>query len=144
MLSTTAEYALRAIIYIASQQDMPTRREIANATQVPEAYLVKVLGLLEQSQLILAKRGPGGGYSLVDAVESTTVFDVISAIAELPRIEKCPLGLSDHATLCPLHARLDEVARLAEEAYRQTKLSDLLPRARGNRCHFPKRRTTEN
>lgn len=139
MLSTTAEYALRAMVYLASSPNVPTRREIAAATLIPEAYLVKVLRLLEQAELITAKRGPGGGYRFNGDVDSVTVFDVISAISELPRIEKCPLGLTEHVKLCPLHARLDEVARLAEEAYRQTPLSDLLPKRSSSRCDFPKR-----
>jgi Rrf2 family protein len=139
MLSTTAEYALRAMVFIASNPSVPTRREIAAATQIPEAYLVKVLRLLERAELIRTKRGPGGGYSLFSDVNTITVFDVISAISELPRIEKCPLGLTDHVRLCRLHARLDEVARLAEEAYRQTPLSDLLPiRGTSKHCEFPK------
>lgn len=139
MLSTTAEYALRAMVFIANSGGTPTRREIAAATLVPEAYLVKVLRLLEQSGLIAAKRGPGGGFLLVTAVDNVTVFDVISAVSELPRIEKCPLGLTEHVTLCPLHARLDEVARLAEEAYRNTRLRDLFPKRKGKSCDFPKR-----
>jgi Rrf2 family protein len=139
MLSTTAEYALRAMVYLASSQSVPTRREIAAATLIPEAYLVKVLQLLEQAELITAKRGPGGGYLFNGDVETVTVFDVISAISELPRIEKCPLGLKEHVKLCPLHARLDQVARLAEEAYRKTPLSDLLPKRSSSRCDFPKK-----
>lgn len=139
MLSTTAEYALRATIFLGSCSGTPTRREIAAATQIPEAYLVKVLRLLEKSGLIRAKRGPGGGFSLVSNVEDVTVYDVISAISELPRIQQCPLGLRDHVTLCPLHARLDEVARLAEEAYRNTPLSDLIPKRKGGSCDFPRK-----
>jgi Rrf2 family protein len=138
MLSTTAEYALRVMVYFASNPGLKTRREIASATEIPEAYLVKVLRLVEVAGLIATKRGPGGGYSLNCKMEQVTVFDVISAVAELPRIEKCPLGLSEHVKLCPLHARLDEVARLAEEAYRQTLLSDLIPKRQSKSCDFPK------
>jgi Rrf2 family protein len=143
MLSTTAEYGLRAMVFIASHSHIPTRQEIASATQIPSAYLVKVLKLLEQAELITSKRGPGGGYNLTGTAESCTVYDIISAIAELPRIEKCPLGLTEHIQLCPLHARLDEVARLAEEAYRQTTLAELLPgRGKSDQCAFPTKLNT--
>ena len=117
MLSSTAEYALRVAVYLAVHADCrPTRKEIAVASGIPVAYLVKVLRKLELSQLIQSKRGPGGGYSLTKEPGEISAFDVISAVAEIPRIKKCPLGLSNHLRLCPLHARLDSVARLAEEA----------------------------
>ena len=44
MLSQTVEYALRAVVYLAMHSPDPqTTAAIAKATQVPTAYLAKVL-----------------------------------------------------------------------------------------------------
>ncbi len=50
MFSQTAEYALRAVVYLASQPGTPrTTQEIAKATQVPTGYLSKVMQSLGAS-----------------------------------------------------------------------------------------------
>ena len=44
MITQTAEYALRAIVFLADQQGAPkTTQQIAEATQVPAGYLAKVM-----------------------------------------------------------------------------------------------------
>lgn len=44
MISQTAEYALRAVVYLGSQTGQPTTTQrIAAATQVPVGYLSKVM-----------------------------------------------------------------------------------------------------
>ncbi|MCA9127556.1 MAG: Rrf2 family transcriptional regulator [Planctomycetales bacterium] len=142
MLSKTAEYALRVVVFLVGESSrMPTRAEIATSTRVPLAYLTKVLRSLEHAGIVKPKRGPGGGFLLSRDKQSLTVYDVIAAVAELPRIKACPLGISTHKELCPLHARLDAVAKLTEDAYRQTLVLDLLPYRQnqrpGNGCSFP-------
>lgn len=141
MLSLTAEYALRVTVLLAqrSAEIMP-RKEIAAATQVPASYLVKVLTGMESAGILSSKKGPGGGYWLTASPDQLSVFDVLSAVSELPRIRACPLGIAEHKRLCPLHARLDEVAAYAEKAYRDTKITDLLPASAGkSKCRFPVR-----
>ncbi|MEZ6136642.1 MAG: Rrf2 family transcriptional regulator [Pirellulaceae bacterium] len=139
MLTKTAEYALRIVVFLAGNDNsVRTRRAVATATGVPLAYLTKVFSSLEGAGLVMTKRGPGGGYQLAAAPESISTYDVITAVSELPRVQDCPLGISSHVRLCPLHARLDEVAKLTEEAYRQTSIAELLPQPRSTGCIFPR------
>ena len=50
MISQTAEYALRAIVYLSDQERKPrTTVQIAKATQVPAGYLAKVMQSLKES-----------------------------------------------------------------------------------------------
>lgn len=144
MISTTAEYALRAVVYLASTGGKTiVREEVARQTQVPSDYLVKVMKALDSAEIIVSIRGPGGGYRLERSADELTVYDVVSAVTELPRIKTCPLGIEEHVNLCPLHARLDEVAALTEAAFRATPISDLLPRkSRKPKCTFPTTKKT--
>lgn len=140
MINTTAEYALRAVVYLASaENDTLGRTLIVEHTQIPSNYLVKVMKMLEVAGIIQSRRGPGGGYRLVCEPNDLSVYDVVIAVSGFQRIESCPLGIREHIHLCPLHARLDAVAALAEQALRQTSISDLIPPAKkGPQCIFPK------
>ncbi len=140
MINATAEYALRAVVYLAGyDSEFVSRDRIAQETRIPSDYLVRVLMSLDEAGILSSQRGRSGGYRLNRDVDELTVYDVIAAVSALPRIDKCPLGIAEHIDLCPLHARLDEVAALADAAYRATLISELLPNKRKAKagCTFP-------
>lgn len=128
MFSQTVEYALRAVVCLATTPDQPqTARQIAEATRVPVPYLSKVLQGLGREGLISSQRGLHGGFMLTKPPESLTIYEVIEAVEPLPRLRTCPLGLTAHgARLCPLHRRLDNAMALVEESFRATTLAELL------------------
>lgn len=127
MFSQTAEYALRATVYLASQQGMPrTTQEIAKATQVKIAYLSKVMQSLGRQGLVQSQRGLHGGFTLARPADELTILDIIAAVDPISRIKSCPLGLKDHINLCPLHRRLDLAMKLVEDALRESTLAELL------------------
>jgi Rrf2 family nitric oxide-sensitive transcriptional repressor len=127
MFSQTAEYALRAVVYLASQQGTPrTAQDIAAATQVPTGYLSKVMQELGRKGLVQSQRGLHGGFMLARPADELTVFDIIDAVDPIRRIKSCPLGIPGHVNLCPLHRRLDGAMKLVEDALRKSTLAELL------------------
>ncbi|MHC4413732.1 MAG: RrF2 family transcriptional regulator [Planctomycetota bacterium] len=118
MLSTTAEYALRIMIYLAEYGDEPlTSDRIAEATKVSPDYTIKVLQLLGRANLVHGQRGRRGGFHLDCDPHKTTLLDVVNVIDPLERIKACPLGRDHHRRrLCPLHRRLDDVIRLLHDS----------------------------
>jgi Rrf2 family transcriptional regulator, nitric oxide-sensitive transcriptional repressor len=127
MISQTAEYALRAIVYLADKCDLPqTTQQIAEVTRVPAGYLAKVLQTLGRSGIVRAQRGLHGGFTLAVPPEELTVLDVVQAVDPVQRIEHCPLGIPDHTSLCPLHARLDATAAMVEKALGSSTIAELL------------------
>jgi Rrf2 family transcriptional regulator, nitric oxide-sensitive transcriptional repressor len=127
MLSRTAEYALRAIVWLSDHPETSiTGQALAAATQVPPDYLAKVMQCLVRAGLVEAQRGKNGGFSLVSTPEDTTILDVINAVEPVRRIRTCPLGLAGHESLCPLHRSLDNIAGQLERAYGAIRLADLL------------------
>jgi Rrf2 family protein len=139
MISTTAQYALRAVVYLSRiESGFTSRSEIAEATLVPHEYLLKVLNELDQAGLVESRRGPGGGYQLTRSADEITSLEVVLAVDTIPRIDQCPLGISDHETLCPLHRLLDDASRRVEEAFAQVKISDLITNRKSSKsCNFP-------
>ena len=127
MFSQTAEYALRTIVWLASQGGEPrTTEQIAGATKIPAGYLAKILQSLGRARLVDSRRGPNGGFTLAVAAERLSPWNVIEAIDPIRRIEKCPLGLKAHSRkLCPLHHELDESLALIEKKLKKARISDL-------------------
>jgi Rrf2 family protein len=128
MFSQTAEYALRAVVWLAGNPDAPsTTHQIAKATRVPADYLAKVMQALGREGIVLAQRGKKGGFSLTVPAAEITILDVMNAVDPLKRIRTCPLSLKGHgANLCPLHRRLDNAMDQIERAFGETPIADLL------------------
>lgn len=127
MISQTAEYALRAIVYLADQGDAPqTTQQIAEVTRVPAGYLAKVMQSLGRAGLVRAQRGLHGGFTLAVPAKKLTVLDVVQAVDPLRRIEHCPLGIDSHQSLCPLHRRLDNAVAMVEKALGSSTIAELL------------------
>jgi Rrf2 family protein len=141
MISQTAEYALRAIVYLAAEPDAPkTTKQIAEATHVPVGYLSKVLQSLSRAGLISSQRGLYGGSQLLKSPEELSIYEIVHAVEPIQRIRSCPLGLKAHGTrLCPLHRRLDEAMALVEQSFRTTTVAEILAEPSGSRplCEIP-------
>lgn len=141
MISQTAEYALRAIVFLADQEGEPrTTSQIAQATQVPAGYLAKVMQSLGRAGLVRAQRGLNGGFTLAIPPTELTVLTVVNAVDPIRRYHECPLKLPAHGkNLCPLHQQLDDAARTIEELFGSTTVSVLLdvPPRRKPLCRFP-------
>jgi Rrf2 family protein len=128
MLSQTVEYALRAVVQLAAiSPNVSTTAELAKVTQVPPAYLVKVLQALVKADIITSYRGAGGGVSLAHKPDELTILDIVSATDPIQRIRTCPLELVTHGVkLCPLHRRLDAALAQVESAFRNTTLAEVV------------------
>lgn len=131
MISQTVEYALRAVVLLAAGAPAGrTTAQIAEATRIPPAYLVKVLQQLRRAGLLTSRRGVGGGMTLAVAPGDLSLLRVVNAIEPVARIETCPLGLKSHgSSLCALHARLDAAMAATEAAFEETTLADILAEA---------------
>jgi Rrf2 family nitric oxide-sensitive transcriptional repressor len=139
MISQTSEYALRAVVFLAENEPGQTTIAIANATQVPAAYLSKVLQQLAKAGIVKSQRGIGGGFSMLKPPKKLTALDVVNAVDPIVRITKCPLNLEAHAIrLCTLHRRLDEATALMEKAFASTTIAELMTIPRGDNIYtFP-------
>ncbi|MEZ6121908.1 MAG: Rrf2 family transcriptional regulator [Planctomycetaceae bacterium] len=128
MFSQTVEYALRAVIHLAQYAPKARKtQDIAKATQVPAAYLTKVLQNLGAHGIVRLQRGVGGGVSLDRSPDQITILDIVNAVDPIQRITTCPLQLSNHGVrLCALHRRMDNALKGIEEAFGSTTMAELL------------------
>jgi Rrf2 family transcriptional regulator, iron-sulfur cluster assembly transcription factor len=127
MLSQTAEYALRAVLYIAAHEQLVHVDEIAAAVGVPHNYLSKTLHQLVRAGVLASARGPTGGFRLAVAADRLTLQHVVSRFADQGG-RRCLLG---HGTCgevpeCAAHARWSPVATQLHEFFATTTVAALL------------------
>ena len=133
MISQAVEYSLRAMVMLTQSDDVPvTVQSIAEQGQIPAPYLSKLLQGLTRAGLVRSQRGVGGGYLLTRSPAEISLADIINAIEPLQRITKCPLGISGHIALCPLHRKLDQALATIEATFRNTSLQDLCKESGGS------------
>jgi Rrf2 family protein len=101
--------------------------QLADKTQVPRAYLSKVIQGLKSCGLVRSQRGIGGGVFIGRPPEAITVLEVVNAVEPLKRITTCPLGIASHGTnLCPLHAKVDSALEAVEQCFGSSTLAAVI------------------
>ncbi len=109
MLSQKARYAIRAVLYLASEgtEAQPFRVEhLATALNLPPAFLAKVMQELARKGFISSVKGPSGGFFLTEAQRRQTLKELILALDGEALFKGCMLGLPecDASRPCPIHA----------------------------------------
>ncbi|MFV5703816.1 RrF2 family transcriptional regulator [Flavobacterium sp. XS2P12] len=90
MLSHKAKYALKALLFLAQQDENHISRtiEIAEAANIPKKFLEQILLDLKRGHFVGSKQGKFGGYYLLKSKNDITLADIHrlfdGAIALLP------------------------------------------------------------
>ena len=128
MLSQTAEYALRTVVFLADRTERPVRiDEIAAALGIPRNYLSKVLHRLAQESILTSSRGQGGGFRLATAPERIRLLDVVEPFDHIGSQRRCLLGretCSDQRA-CEVHEAWKEVGGRVAAFFAGTTVADL-------------------
>lgn len=107
VLPHTARYALRAMTCLASQPAGTKVRAdvIARATNVPPAFLSKVLRRLVAAGLLRSEKGHHGGFELARPRQAIRFLDVLEAVDLDLMSEECSFGFGrcNRENPCPLH-----------------------------------------
>ncbi len=101
-ISRKIDYALRAMIYLASipgDRVVPFR-DIARSMDTPEDFLAKILKTLADKGLVQSTRGARGGYQLAKPSREISFLDVIEAVEGPVTINLCLDG-KDSCKLSP-------------------------------------------
>lgn len=81
-ISAKEDYAVRAALELAAANGGPLKREeIAQAQQIPIAFLQNILMELRHAEIVEAQRGRDGGFRLARPATQITVADVVRAVS---------------------------------------------------------------
>jgi Rrf2 family protein len=137
MLSQTAEYALRTVLYLAAEQQDSLFRvsEIAEDLDIPRNYLSKTLHQLARAGVLTSSRGKHGGFRLTKSPSKLTLAEVVAPFDGPTGARICLLGRTacSDSNPCPAHGRWKAVSTEVSTFFRETTVGDLLkgPAARG-------------
>ena len=128
ILSQTAVYALKAVLYLSETEgDQPMRvDDIAAALDVPRNYLSKILHVLAREGVLTSTRGPHGGFRLGRTPAELTLESVIRHFDEITTASGCLLGrarCSDEHP-CAAHAHWKSVSLSVRTFLRETTIED--------------------
>ena len=133
MLSSSCEYALRAMLYLATldSDGYVSVQTISDELDISFPFLTKVFQNLNDAGLLESRRGPNGGVALTKSADTITLYDIVVAIDGRDLFEECVLGLPGcgEAEPCPLHEEWSDEKERVERTFRESTLGDL-PEAR--------------
>ncbi|MFN1834223.1 RrF2 family transcriptional regulator [Balneola sp. MJW-20] len=130
MFSTSTQYAIRAIVFMArNKSDRKFRAaEVADELDIPTPYLSKVLQRLARNGIVSSSKGPGGGFFVDDSNLKMRMIDVITTM-EGPRIfNKCILGLDscNEKNPCFLHEEYTQIKKILDKPLYEKDFEDLI------------------
>ena len=129
MLNQSAEYALRAMLYMAQGGDGAYKApDIASALGLPNTYLSKVMHQLVKAGVLRSVRGPMGGYTLARDAGEISLHEVAAPFQALQPRSQCLLGnrACDRAHPCAAHGRWRSINDAVASHLNNTTLADML------------------
>lgn len=130
MLTQTAKYAIRAMVYLAQQDsDMFSQtKEIARKIDVPPNYLGKTLQKLAHARVLDSQKGLYGGFRTARSAHRISLYEIMVAIEAVPRdMVGAHSSRRNRELPADVYWRLGEISSMYIQFLRDTTLADLLP-----------------
>lgn len=131
ILSQTAEYALRAMAWIATRENGEAVRakDLSEAADIPPHYVSKILRRLVLADLLISQKGHGGGFTLSRAPGEIRYIDILQAVDAAPLPNQCAFGWGecDLEHPCPLHRSWSRISDAFQRWAEQRTLADVTP-----------------
>jgi len=136
VLSHTAEYSLKAVLYLAEHAvECPVRASTtADALGIPRDYLSKIMHQLVRAGVLSSARGKRGGFGLAVPPTELTLLSVVSQFDQIEERHSCLLGRPEcnDATPCAAHQRWKAASEQLLSFFRETTVADLLQEVPGS------------
>jgi Rrf2 family transcriptional regulator, iron-sulfur cluster assembly transcription factor len=128
-LTRKGDYAIRGIIYLASQppNKISLLSEIAAAVDVPQTFLAKIFQQFSKTGIVKSFRGTGGGFLLASLPEEITLLQVVEAVEGPILPNRCVLkaGECERDVTCTVHPVWHQVQQKVRGILSNITLKDL-------------------
>ena len=88
-LKLTTDYAIRTVVYLATQSGITSVAEIGSKMGISENYLMKVLKALKDAGLVAGYQGKRGGYAISKKPEEISLWDIVEVMEGTTKINRC-------------------------------------------------------
>ncbi len=127
--SRSAEYAIRAFVYLASvpKGKYAMVKTIAEDSGIPAHFLAKILQQMARKGFLRSSKGPTGGFCLSRDPDEITLLEIVEAIDGLADYQRCPSGLDqcDDQAPCGMHDSWKELRSRIMEYLESTTIGDV-------------------
>lgn len=101
-LTVQTDYALRTLMFLASQDGSQKIDDIARIYGISKNHLMKVVQRLVANGFVNSQRGRGGGLTLADKPEQINIGTVVRAMENTDEFVECQLGADNHCIVTPV------------------------------------------
>ncbi|MCW5983097.1 MAG: Rrf2 family transcriptional regulator [Bryobacteraceae bacterium] len=127
--SRSAEYAIRAFVYLADVPDgkYAMVKNIAEESEIPTHFLAKILQQLARKGFLRSSKGPTGGFSLRKTPGDISLLELVDAIDGLAEYERCPSGMTEcnDEAQCGMHESWKELRSRIIGYLEETSIADV-------------------
>jgi Rrf2 family protein len=132
-ITRAADYAVRIMIHLATLPpgSRPNCGVLAQAGEIPEHFVLKILQLLVRARLIQSQRGAGGGFTLAVDPREITLLDIVEAVEGPTALNAClarGLGCTRKGW-CPAHSVWAEAQEAMTAVLRRATIAALAQKA---------------
>ena len=95
--SRSAEYAIRAFVYLAEAPPgkYAMVKQIAEESEIPSHFLAKILQQLARQGFLRSSKGPTGGFALRYPASEITLLQIVESIDGLADYQRCIGGMQE-------------------------------------------------
>ena len=135
MLSNTCKYAIRAVIYLAVNDEDGKKigiKQISKELDIPTPFLGKILQSLAKQKLLKSTKGPHGGFCLGRSADEITLFDIVSIIDGSDVFTNCLIGMHScksngkEGYACPVHDQYSAIRKQMFEFFSGETIAKIL------------------
>jgi Rrf2 family protein len=126
-LTSKGRYGVRALYFIAYHHGgRPVQmREVAAQARIPARFLEQIFHEMKRAGLVVAKRGPNGGYQLARHATQITLGDVVRALEGAPAVSRD----ADRDPKDPLAGVLADLATNIERCFDAVTIAEVCSRS---------------
>lgn len=149
-LTRKADYAIRLMVEVASEDAPLSTLEIAEREEIPYQFLRKIARQLVAAGLLKATRGSHGGLTLAHSPETVALLEIVRAVED-PALSRCLVDPSacNRRSRCVVFPVWRQLQLSIEDAMAKIPLAHLAEEhrrvagRRGPRSHLPQPEVTK-
>lgn len=139
MITRKAKYALRALVYLATQERKgPVLiAELAREEKIPKKFLERILLEMKTRGFLRSQKGKGGGYTLAKRADKISVGEVIrlmdgpiAPVSCVSQTAYAPCSECHEEATCSIRLVMKDVRDAIAGIIDSTSLADLIQRGK--------------
>lgn len=142
MISKTAKYAIKAVIYLglySNESHKILSRDMYEKIHVSESYLAKILQELSRHDIVSSSKGRNGGFYLAEGNRNQSLMDIVRVMDGVQKVESCVLGISqcNSKNPCALHDLVGSGKTEFNRVLERAMIKDVISHLKDREANFP-------